>query len=44
VLPGLLMSLHTWGRNLSMHPHLHCLVTAGGLAMSQISLELLAAA
>jgi hypothetical protein len=31
VLPGLLMSLHTWGRNLSRHPHLHCLVTAGGL-------------
>ncbi len=32
VLPGLLMSLHTWGRNLSYHPHLHCLVTAGGLS------------
>lgn len=31
VLPGLLMTLHTWGRNLSYHPHLHCLVTAGGL-------------
>lgn len=31
VTPGLLMSLHTWGRNLSYHPHLHCLVTAGGL-------------
>lgn len=31
VLPGVLMSLHTWGRNLSYHPHLHCLVTAGGL-------------
>lgn len=31
VLPGLLMTLHTWGRNLSHHPHLHCLVTAGGL-------------
>jgi len=31
VMPGLLMSLHTWGRNLSYHPHLHCLVTAGGL-------------
>lgn len=31
VLPGILMSLHTWGRNLSRHPHLHCLVTAGGL-------------
>jgi hypothetical protein len=25
------MSLHTWGRNLSHHPHLHCLVTGGGL-------------
>jgi len=31
VLPGLLLSLHTWGRNLSYHPHLHCLVSAGGL-------------
>ena len=31
VLPGILMSLHTWGRNLSHHPHLHCLVSAGGL-------------
>ena len=30
-MPGVLMSLHTWGRNLSHHPHLHCLVTAGGL-------------
>jgi len=29
--PGLLMALHTWGRNLSRHPHLHCLVSAGGL-------------
>jgi len=23
---GILASLHTWGRNLSRHPHLHCLV------------------
>lgn len=30
-VPGLLMSLHTWGRTLSHHPHVHCLVTAGGL-------------
>ena len=30
-LPGVLMSLHTWGRNLSPHPHMHCLVTGGGL-------------
>lgn len=29
--PGILMSLHTWGRNLSYHPHLHCLVSAGGV-------------
>lgn len=29
--PGLLMALHTWGRNLSHHPHIHALVTAGGL-------------
>lgn len=29
--PGLLMALHTWGRNLSHHPHIHCLVTGGGL-------------
>lgn len=32
--PGILMSLHTWGRQLSLHPHTHCLVTAGGLAAS----------
>ncbi len=31
VTPGVLMTLHTWGRNLSYHPHIHCLVTAGGL-------------
>lgn len=30
-MPGLLMSLHTWGRTLSHHPHLHCLLSAGGL-------------
>jgi len=29
--PGLLMSFHSWGRNLSLHPHVHCLITAGGL-------------
>ncbi len=31
VTPGVLMALHTWGRQLSLHPHVHCLVTAGGL-------------
>jgi hypothetical protein len=28
--PGVLATLHTWGRTLSFHPHLHCLVTGGG--------------
>ena len=31
-MPGIISVLHTWGRNLSIHPHVHCLVTAGGLA------------
>lgn len=30
--PGILATLHTWGRTLSFHPHIHCLVTGGGLA------------
>jgi hypothetical protein len=29
--PGYLLALHTWGRNLSEHPHIHCLITHGGL-------------
>jgi hypothetical protein len=29
--PGVLMALHTWGRTLSRHPHVHCLISAGGL-------------
>lgn len=31
IVPGLLLALHTWGRDLSYHPHVHCLVSAGGL-------------
>ncbi len=30
---GLLAVLHTWSQNLGHHPHLHCLVPAGGLAL-----------
>jgi len=30
VTPGILMTLHTWGRQVNMHPHIHCLVTSGG--------------
>ena len=29
--PGILMALHTWSQTLVLHPHLHCLVTGGGL-------------
>ena len=29
---GFTAILHTWGQNLLFHPHLHCVVTGGGLA------------
>ncbi|MHC4213414.1 MAG: IS91 family transposase [Planctomycetota bacterium] len=29
---GITAVLHTWGQNLLLHPHLHCVVTGGGLA------------
>lgn len=29
-LVGVLAVLHTWGRTLSYHPHVHCMVTGGG--------------
>lgn len=29
--PGVIMALHTWGQQLPMHPHVHCLATAGGV-------------
>ena len=28
---GFIATLHTWGRNLVAHPHIHCLVIGGGL-------------
>src|SRR5690349_14508433 len=31
-LPGVLMVLHTWGQNLHHHPHVHGVVTGGGLS------------
>jgi hypothetical protein len=30
---GITAILHTWGQNLLFHPHLHCVVTGGGLAL-----------
>jgi hypothetical protein len=29
--PTILSVLHTWARNLSFHPHVHCVVSSGGL-------------
>lgn len=29
--PGIIAALHTWGRTQVQHPHVHCLVTGGGL-------------
>jgi hypothetical protein len=29
--PGVLAILHTWNQRLGAHPHIHCLVTGGGL-------------
>lgn len=28
---GITAVLHTWGQNLSFHPHLHCIVSGGGI-------------
>tara|TARA_R110002033_G_scaffold171089_1_gene216010 strand:+ start:1051 stop:2190 length:1140 start_codon:yes stop_codon:yes gene_type:complete len=31
---GMIAVLHTWGQNLSLHPHLHCIAPGGGLCKS----------
>ncbi|MFK7982247.1 MAG: IS91 family transposase [Saprospiraceae bacterium] len=31
---GMTAVLHTWGQNLSLHPHLHCIIPGGGLTTS----------
>ena len=31
---GMIAILHTWGQNLSLHPHLHCIVPGGGVDKS----------
>jgi Putative transposase/Transposase zinc-binding domain len=32
---GILSILHTWGQNLLAHPHIHCVIPAGGLSADQ---------
>lgn len=33
--PGMLLAVHTWSRSIALHPHIHALVTDGGLATDQ---------
>jgi predicted RNA-binding Zn-ribbon protein involved in translation (DUF1610 family) len=30
---GILSILHTWGQNLLAHPHIHCVIPAGGISL-----------
>jgi len=32
---GVVAILHTWGQNLLLHPHIHCVIPAGGLSLDQ---------
>jgi hypothetical protein len=33
-MPGMISVVHTWGQNLSLHPHVHIIIPAGGIASS----------
>ena len=33
---GLLTVLHTWGQNMMEHPHLHCIMPAGGMSFDKL--------
>jgi len=35
---GMISILHTWGQNLLLHPHVHCVIPAGGLSVESRSL------
>jgi hypothetical protein len=34
-VPGVLVVLHTWNQTLGFHPHVHCLVSGGGLRLDR---------
>ena len=34
-IPGILAILHTWGQQLSFHPHVHCIVSGGGILKAE---------
>lgn len=31
-VPGIIQVLHTWGRQVNFHPHIHCIVSGAGLS------------
>ena len=33
---GMISILHTWGQQLTLHPHLHCIIPAGGLTKNRL--------
>ena len=33
--PGIIQILHTWGQELNYHPHIHCIVSGGGLTKTR---------
>lgn len=33
--PGIIQILHTWGQELNYHPHIHCIVSGGGLTRTK---------
>ncbi len=34
--PGIISVLHTWGQQLSFHPHVHCIVSGGGVTANNV--------
>lgn len=34
-IPGTIAVLHTWSQTLAFHPHIHCIVTGGGLSAAR---------
>lgn len=38
-VPGILSVLHTWGQQLSFHPHVHCIVSSGGIITTQSKVQ-----
>jgi hypothetical protein len=37
--PGIIAVLHTWGQQLSFHPHIHCIISGGGITSPPAPLQ-----